>query len=184
MLGNLVVGLHVIASIALIMIVLLQTGRGAEMGAAFGGASQTLFGGSGGNTFLGKLTTGAAVVVMITCLLLSYRPMAVGGKSIMHDVPVEQATEAPAPAPAAPATAPEATPAVPPPVAAPAPAVPAPVATPAPEPSAKAEPPAAAQQQAQPAQPAPEAAKQDTEKKAPAAPAKPQAAKPDNKTGK
>ena len=67
----LIILLHVIASVALIAIVLLQTGKGAEMGAAFGGASQTLFGGSGSSSFLSKLTTGAAVVFMITCLVLS-----------------------------------------------------------------------------------------------------------------
>ena len=78
---------HVIACMALILIVLLQTGKGAEMGAAFGGASQTLFGGSGGTTFLSKLTTGAAVVFMITCLGLTYLSAGPRTKSIMEDVP-------------------------------------------------------------------------------------------------
>lgn len=88
---------HIVASVALILIVLLQTGRGAEMGAAFGGASQTLFGGSGGSTFLSKLTTGAAVVFMLTCLGLSYMSTTPQTRSIMKDVPVEQAPQAPAP---------------------------------------------------------------------------------------
>ena len=52
-----VIVLHVVASMALILIVLLQTGRGAEMGAAFGGASQTLFGGTGGTTFMKRGST-------------------------------------------------------------------------------------------------------------------------------
>lgn len=88
----LVVLIHLIVCIALIAIVLLQTGKGAEMGAAFGGASQTLFGGSGGSSFMSKLTTGAAVVFMITCLLLSYmyRPGAARSRSVMTDIPVEQ----------------------------------------------------------------------------------------------
>jgi len=88
----LVVLIHLIACIALIAIVLLQTGKGAEMGAAFGGASQTLFGGTGGSSFMSKLTTGAAVVFMITCLLLSYmyRPGVRGGRSVMTDIPVEE----------------------------------------------------------------------------------------------
>ncbi len=64
-----IVVMHLTACVALIAIVLLQTGKGAEMGAAFGGASQTLFGGSGGGSFMSKLTTGAAIVFMITCLL-------------------------------------------------------------------------------------------------------------------
>lgn len=85
-----IVFIHVIASIALIAIVLLQTGKGAEMGAAFGGASQTLFGGTGGSSFMSKLTTGAAIVFMITCLLLSYRPSTTTSRSVMEDAPVEQ----------------------------------------------------------------------------------------------
>ena len=81
---------HVLACMALILIVLLQTGKGAEMGAAFGGASQTLFGGSGGTTFLSKLTTGAAVAFMITCLGLTYLSAGPRTKSIMEDVPIEK----------------------------------------------------------------------------------------------
>lgn len=81
---------HVLACLALILIVLLQTGRGAEMGAAFGGASQTLFGGGGGSSFLSKLTTGAAVVFMITCLTLTYLGAGPQTKSIMENVPVEK----------------------------------------------------------------------------------------------
>jgi len=84
----LVVILHILACMALILIVLLQTGKGAEMGAAFGGASQTLFGGSGGTTFLGKLTTGAAIVFMITCLGLTYLSAGPQTKSVMEEVPV------------------------------------------------------------------------------------------------
>jgi preprotein translocase subunit SecG len=85
---------HVLACMALILIVLLQTGKGAEMGAAFGGASQTLFGGSGGTTFLSKLTTGAAIAFMITCLGLTYLSAGPSTKSVMEEVPVEK-TEAP-----------------------------------------------------------------------------------------
>jgi preprotein translocase subunit SecG len=87
--------LHVVACMALILIVLLQTGRGAEMGAAFGGASQTLFGSSGGTTFLGKLTTGAAVVFMLTCLSLSYLTTGPSTKSVMDSVE-EQKPQGPA----------------------------------------------------------------------------------------
>ena len=64
---------HVVVCIALIMIVLLQTGKGADMGAAFGGGgSQTLFGSTGASTFLTKATTGAAIVFMLTSLGLAY----------------------------------------------------------------------------------------------------------------
>jgi preprotein translocase subunit SecG len=64
--------IHVIVCFALVLIVLLQAGKGAEMGAAFGGASQTLFGSSGAMGFLTKLTTIAAIVFMITSLLLAF----------------------------------------------------------------------------------------------------------------
>lgn len=65
--------IHVIVSIALILIVLLQTGRGSEIGAAFGsGSSQTLFGSSGSTGFMTKLTTIAVAIFMVTSLLLAY----------------------------------------------------------------------------------------------------------------
>ena len=65
--------LHVVVAIALIMIILMQTGRGSDIGAAFGaGASQTVFGSSGSTPFLNRVTVGAAVVFMTTSLLLAY----------------------------------------------------------------------------------------------------------------
>jgi preprotein translocase subunit SecG len=68
-----VVVIHVFVSIALIMIVLLQTGKGADMGAAFGGgASQTLFGTTGASSFLSKATTAVAIIFMLTSLVLAY----------------------------------------------------------------------------------------------------------------
>jgi preprotein translocase subunit SecG len=57
----------------MILIVLIQTGRGSEIGAAFGGgASQTLFGSAGTSGFMTKLTTIAAVIFMLTSLSLAY----------------------------------------------------------------------------------------------------------------
>jgi preprotein translocase subunit SecG len=68
-----VVVIHVVVCIALIMTVLLQSGKGADMGAAFGGGgSNTLFGATGAATFLSKMTTAAAVVFMLTSLVLAY----------------------------------------------------------------------------------------------------------------
>jgi len=64
--------LHVIVSIGLILIVLLQTGKGAEVGAVFGGSSSTIFGSSGAGNFLTRLTTGMAIVFMMTSLALGY----------------------------------------------------------------------------------------------------------------
>ena len=62
---------HVLACLFLIVVVLLQTGKGADMGAVFGGGSQTLFGSSGAGNFLTKLTTGVAITFMVTSLFLS-----------------------------------------------------------------------------------------------------------------
>lgn len=64
---------HIIASFVLIGVVLLQSGKGAEMGASFGSSgSQSVFGAGGGTTFLSKITTGAAIVFMLTSLTLAY----------------------------------------------------------------------------------------------------------------
>jgi preprotein translocase subunit SecG len=80
----LLVAVHVTVSIALIAIVLLQSGKGAEMGASFGASgSQSVFGAGGGNTFMSKMTTGAAVVFMLTSLALAYISGNSGNSSIM-----------------------------------------------------------------------------------------------------
>jgi len=68
---TLVLVLHLIVCIFLIFIVLIQSSKGAEMGAAFGGSSQTIFGSRGAATFMNKLTTVVAVVFMITSLSLA-----------------------------------------------------------------------------------------------------------------
>jgi preprotein translocase subunit SecG len=76
--------LHVLVCLALIGIVLIQGGKGAEIGATFGaGASQTIFGATGGQSFLGKLTTGAAVIFMLTSLALAIFWGRPGSSSIM-----------------------------------------------------------------------------------------------------
>jgi len=70
---TLLIVVHVIVSIFLIAVVLLQRGRGAEIGAVFGGgASSTVFGSRGAGNFLTKLTTVSAVLFMATSLGLSY----------------------------------------------------------------------------------------------------------------
>jgi preprotein translocase subunit SecG len=63
---------HVLVCIGLILVVLLQTGKGAEVGAVFGGSSATIFGSSGAGNFLSRLTTGMAIVFMVTSLTLGY----------------------------------------------------------------------------------------------------------------
>jgi len=65
--------LHVLVAIVLIGLVLIQHGKGADIGAAFGsGASNTVFGSQGSGGFLFKLTGGLAMVFFVTSLSLSY----------------------------------------------------------------------------------------------------------------
>ncbi len=107
---------HVVVCIALILIILLQTGKGADIGAAFGGgSSQTVFGSTGGATILSKITIGAAVIFMFTSIVLSYfadRGISLRDQSLMSSepavkieqtLPVETGSQAGGSAPAAPA---------------------------------------------------------------------------------
>ncbi|HEU4851216.1 MAG TPA: preprotein translocase subunit SecG [Telluria sp.] len=131
---NLIVVVQVISALSIIGLVLLQHGKGADMGAAFGsGASGSLFGASGSSNFLSKMTAFAAVVFFSATLALAYlgtnRTGPVEGGGVMERagqaVPTATVPAAPAPAapaatvPAAPATGAAAIP------DAPAPAVPA-----------------------------------------------------------
>jgi preprotein translocase subunit SecG len=115
---------HVIVSVGLILVVLLQTGKGAEVGAVFGGSSSTIFGSSGAGNFLTRLTTGMAIVFMITSLTLGYfagrkpsatifdnrAPATEPRAPVQPQVPQRQQTDPSSARPAAP-TAPEKTPA-------------------------------------------------------------------------
>jgi len=63
--------LHLTVCFLMIAAILLQAGKGAEIGAAFGGSSQTVFGSRGPGTFLSKVTVAAAVIFMLTSLGLA-----------------------------------------------------------------------------------------------------------------
>jgi len=144
---NLIVVVQVVSALAIIGLVLVQHGKGADMGAAFGsGASGSLFGASGSSNFLSKSTAVAAAVFFASTLTLAYfgtnRPHASVGGGVMDNVgaPVKAPAANPAdgvpgaaPAPVAPAVpsatqdVPQAAPAATAPAAAaPAPAAPAP----------------------------------------------------------
>lgn len=103
----LLVIIHVVVCVALIMIVLLQTGKGADIGAAFGGgASNTLFGSTGASTFLSKATTVAAIVFMLTSLTLAYLTSKRPPSSVITETPIavetKPADSVPAPTESAP----------------------------------------------------------------------------------
>jgi len=104
----LVIGIHLIVCVILILVILLQTGKGADNGAVFGGgSSQTVFGTTGASTFLSRLTIAAAVTFMVTSIVLSY----FSGKALTAEYSVmqEQATQsAPGPGEGAPQPMPEA----------------------------------------------------------------------------
>lgn len=89
--------LHIAVCVILILVVLLQAGKGANMGAVFGGSSQTIFGSSGPGTFLGKMTSIVAAVFMITSLALSYSATH-KASSVMEKAPQAQQQTMPAPA--------------------------------------------------------------------------------------
>lgn len=69
---TLLIILHVLVCFILIGIILLQHGKGADIGASFGGSSQSLFGSEGPVPLLNKVTTGVAVIFMITSVSLAY----------------------------------------------------------------------------------------------------------------
>lgn len=101
----LVILLHIVVCLALIGIVLLQHGKGAGIGAAFGGSSQTVFGSTGAAPFLAKLTAAAAILFMCTSLALTFFTrqketsiMEGAGKKpgVQQTVPAKPAAPAPA----------------------------------------------------------------------------------------
>jgi preprotein translocase subunit SecG len=89
---------HVIACLFLIVVVLLQTGKGADMGAVFGGGSQTLFGASGAGNFLTKLTTATFIAFLATSLFLTWGQSRSTTSRLLEQLPPPAAT-APAPTP-------------------------------------------------------------------------------------
>ena len=100
---------HVIACFGIIGLVLLQSGKGADIGSAFGGAgSQAVFGSMGTPTLLGKITTVIALIFTITSFTLALMGGDRGGSVVREPAPVT-APATPAPStPPAPPTAPAA----------------------------------------------------------------------------
>ena len=82
--------LHVVVCLFLIGIVLLQHGKGADIGATFGGSSQSLFGTEGPLPLLNKITTAAAIIFMLTSVSLAYISSHTSTDSVMSDLVKEQ----------------------------------------------------------------------------------------------
>jgi preprotein translocase subunit SecG len=111
-----ILSIHVLVAVAIVVLVLLQHGKGADMGAAFGsGSAGSLFGSAGAANFLSRATAVCASVFFVTCLVLTYMhtPKQSGtglGSGVMQDLPAKtdgKADSSAIPAPgAAPAMAP------------------------------------------------------------------------------
>ena len=102
---TLVIIIHVLACFLMIGAILLQSGKGAEIGAAFGGSSQTVFGSRGPANFLSKFTVVVAVVFMVTSFSLAILAKERTFSSTVIDLKKKDASEpAPATAPDKPAS--------------------------------------------------------------------------------
>ncbi len=126
-LWNIMIGIHVVAALGIIGLVLLQQGKGADMGAAFGGGSSgSLFGATGSANFLSRTTAILATLFFLTSLGMAYvathKPRASATGGVMEGVTL--------PKPAAPSPAAGAAPAAP-----VAPGAPSPAAIPGQDPA-------------------------------------------------
>ena len=83
---NLLTIAHVVVCFFLVGIVLLQHGKGADIGATFGGSSQSLFGSEGPLPLLNKITTAIAVIFMLTSMSLAFISSRTGSTSVMDEI--------------------------------------------------------------------------------------------------
>ncbi|HLI79270.1 MAG TPA: preprotein translocase subunit SecG [Candidatus Binataceae bacterium] len=101
-----VIAVHVIICVTLVILILLQQGKGADVGAVFGGSSSTVFGASGAGNMLSRTTAALAALFFATSLYLAYMSSerasgtVFGGNS--GSVMSKHANKAPAPAPGEP----------------------------------------------------------------------------------
>jgi preprotein translocase subunit SecG len=93
----LIITIHLLLCVVLIGLVLLQQGKGAELGATLGGGSNTLFGAGGATSLVTKLTTGVAISFMVTSILLvrtynrSAQPLRSGPDALLEGSLLEEA---------------------------------------------------------------------------------------------
>ena len=100
-----VVAIHVLVCISMVIVVLLQQGKGADVGAVFGGSSSTTFGASGAGNFMTKITWCCAVVFFSTSIFLAYASTRrVTGSIFEGHVPVPSQTQPIGKSPVSPAT--------------------------------------------------------------------------------
>ncbi len=108
---TIVLAVHILVTMTLIGLILIQRGKGADIGAAFGsGASQTVFGSQGSASFLTRTTAVLATVFFLTSLTLAYLYAQVGERRSVTEIapPAQQTTLPTEPAaPQAPADVPQ-----------------------------------------------------------------------------
>jgi preprotein translocase subunit SecG len=104
MLYTLIVVVHVFICFLMIGAILLQSGKGAEIGAAFGGSSQTVFGSRGPANFLSKLTVVVAAIFMVTSFTLAILAKQQNFSSTVIDMQPKSEPAAPTAVPPAPPT--------------------------------------------------------------------------------
>jgi preprotein translocase subunit SecG len=108
--ATLLIIIHILVSVLLVTIVLLQHGKGADMGATFGGSSQTVFGTEGPLPMLNKVTTAMAILFMVTSMSLAYISAQAGKTTVIRETrppataPVERQGPATIPLPGQPQT--------------------------------------------------------------------------------
>lgn len=100
MITTLIIVVHIVVCTIMVLSILLQSGKGADIGAVFGGgSSNTVFGSTGATTFLSKITIIAAVTFMVTSIILSYFAgkglSAKGAGSVVGDIPAATQPVAP-----------------------------------------------------------------------------------------
>src|SRR5260221_14329487 len=89
---------HIIVCVGLVLVVLFQAGKGAGLGNLFGGGGgDQLFSAPSGSAFIRKLTTGMAVVFILTSLGLTMLTAQRGRHSLLEQIPMPQGTQTPAP---------------------------------------------------------------------------------------
>jgi preprotein translocase subunit SecG len=90
--------LHIIVSVGLILVVLFQAGKGAGLGNLFGGGGgDQLFSAPSGSAFIRKVTTGMAIVFLMTSLGLTMLTSRRNARSLLEQLPMPQGTQNPAP---------------------------------------------------------------------------------------
>src|SRR5882757_2440012 len=95
---SLFVFIHIIVCVGLILVVLFQAGKGAGLGNLFGGGGgDQLFSAPSGSAFIRKLTTGMAIVFLVTSLSLTILTTQRSRHSLLEQIPMPQGTQTPAP---------------------------------------------------------------------------------------